>query len=430
MNDAPQSARTCLPSVPLSDVRFVNSRSCPRGQAALVATAYLLMALPAAGQSAQPTNSSQADLPKINTEGWTSANVCGECHQAIHAVWQQSLHANSWTNGVFQAAYHRGTDAYGADKTKVCLGCHTPTVRRGGDYAVKNPVTAEGIGCDFCHSVKGVDLDDKEDPFRITVGRIKYGPLRHAQSPAHQIVNSELHTRSEFCAGCHEYKNAAGASVLSTYSEWKSSSYAKRGTQCQDCHMPLVPGSVVALRVMEKSPKQVNLHDVSGSHDIERVRKAIKLDVEGYEWLGDRVWVYIKVTNKGSGHCFPTGLPMHRAVLEVLLENEGNDVARREIPFQMVMEDAQGRALTHEYEVFVKAARIRDDTRIKPNEERMIDIPFRNITAHQLTMTATLYYKYSTEARVVDKEGARYEPVEMKFLVASRQSILKPPGGR
>jgi Arc/MetJ-type ribon-helix-helix transcriptional regulator len=38
--------------------------------------------------------------------------------------------------------------------------------------------------------------------------------------------------------------------------------------------MPLVPGRTVALAVKADASGMVNLHNISGSHDIERVRKA------------------------------------------------------------------------------------------------------------------------------------------------------------
>ncbi len=381
-----------------------------------------------AGQTVGLHDTPSKDLPHINPDGWTSSATCGECHQAIHAVWRQSLHANSWKNGVFQAAYRRAKESAGKVGARVCLSCHTPTVRHGEDYAVRNPITAEGITCDFCHSVRAVALNDRADPFRLTVGKTKYGPLQHAQSPAHEIINSELHKRSEFCGACHEYVNPNGLAVLSTYSEWNGSPYAKRGTQCQDCHMPLVPGRVVALNVKGETRKTVNLHNISGSHDIERVRKAIKMDITGYEWLGDRVWVYLEVANEGSGHCFPTGLPMHRAVLEVTIRNGGAEMGRREIPFEVVMLDKQGRPLQREHDVFLHGAKVRSDTRLKPKETRTIDVSFRDISASRLTLSAALYYEYSTETLVTDDAGKRIEPVAMKFLVASRQHTMKPPG--
>ena len=376
------------------------------------------------GQGESP----QEKTPRINPDGLTSSAVCGECHQAIHAVWQHSLHANAWSNGVFQAAYNRSLGSYGAEKTRLCLSCHAPTVRHSQDYAVENSITAEGVTCDCCHSISAVDLSDPIDPIRMKVGKVKYGPLRHAQSPAHEIVDTQLHTRSEFCASCHEYRNEHGLLVLGTYSEWKSSSFAKKGKQCQDCHMPLVPGRVVALSVKEDVPTSVNLHDISGSHDIERVRKAIRLELEGYEWISDRVWVYLKVSNVGSGHCFPTGLPMHRAVLEVTIRNGQELLGRREIPFERSLLDERGRRIEREHEAFLRAVKVRRDTRLKPDEVRSIEVVFRDVEASRLSIHAALSYEYSTETLVVKGDERRTEPVEMKFLVASCQATMKPLG--
>jgi hypothetical protein len=103
-------------------------------------------------------------------------------------------------------------------------------------------------------------------------------------------------------------------------------------------------------------------------------------------------------------------------------------VGRREIPFEVVMLDKRGRPLRREYEVFVKAARVRSDTRLKPDEVRTIDVSFRDIPASRLVVTATLYYEYATEALVTDEGTERIEPVRMKFLVASCESSMKPLG--
>ncbi|MFQ5495664.1 MAG: hypothetical protein ACE5EX_09830, partial [Phycisphaerae bacterium] len=212
------------------------------------------------------------------------------------------------------------------------------------------------------------------------------------------------------------------------YSEWRNSSYARKGKQCQDCHMPLVPGRVVAMNVKKDAGKLVNLHNISGSHDIDRVRKAITLELAGYEWMRDRAWVYVKVANAGSGHCFPTGMPGHRAVLEVTIHDGSKLVGRREIPFESVMLDKDYRVLQREHEILLNAASVRSDTRLKPNETRTINISFRDLKATRLVLAADLYYEYSTETVVADDDGERIEPVKMKFLVASRRNTMERLG--
>ncbi len=379
--------------------------------------------------SADGASASSHPLPEINPDGWTSPDVCGECHQAIHAVWRESMHAKAWSDVVFQAAYRRTIDAYGKSRSRVCLLCHAPTIREQPGSDKGNDVTpTEGVTCDFCHSIKAVDLTDTSDPIRWDLGKTKYGPLRHAQSPAHKIIHSELHSRSEFCAACHEFRNDHGVTVLGTYSEWKKSSYAKKGTQCQDCHMPLIPGRVVALNIKRDVSKTINLHNVSGSHSLDRVREAVTLDLAGYEWFGDRIWVYVKVANKGSGHCFPTGMPMHRAYLDVSIHDGSRMVGQRKIPFEIVMLNKDGRPILREHELMMDAASVRSDTRIKPNEVRTIDISFRDVEATRLILTADLHYEYSTETLVTDETGQHIEPVKMSFVVASRRRTMKPDG--
>lgn len=366
-------------------------------------------------------------LPQINPDGFTPATTCGQCHQAIHAVWSQSLHSKAWSNSVFQAGYRRAKQSGRSDDGKLCLSCHAPTVLHTKDYDFKEPITSEGITCDFCHSVTRVDAVDPAVAAGLDVGLVKYGPLKKVESPTHKVADSPLHTRSEFCALCHEYRNSDGLLVLGTYSEWKSSSYARRGIHCQNCHMPLVPGRTVALNIKEAPLGSVNLHDISGSHDLEQVRKAITLKLENTDWIGDRVWVNLQVANIGSGHCFPTGLPMHRAVLEVVLRNGSAEVARREIPFSLILLDDTGREILREHEAFTKAAAIKIDTRIRPEEFRPIEITFRDIKQTKLILSARVMYEYSTETLTTTNGKESIEPVEMRFLVASVEKTLARP---
>lgn len=100
---------------------------------------------------------------------------------------------------------------------------------------------------------------------RARVATKVHGRRESTAGAAHPIVNSELHTRSEFCAAAHESRNPNGLTVSGMYGEWEGSSYAKRGTGCQDCHMPSVLGRVVALCPLcaeKPSPFQVRRESI------------------------------------------------------------------------------------------------------------------------------------------------------------------------
>ncbi len=385
----------------------------------LTATSALLTGVLAVGQHA-PLSYSQ----EVNPDAFTSAEVCGECHQAIHAVWQHSMHARAFTNGIFQAAY-REVKQSSERRSRVCLSCHAPTVRKSQDYAAQEPITRQGVTCDFCHSIRDVDLDGPVARPDLHVGQTKYGPLKHAQSPAHEVVDSDLHRRSELCATCHEYRNQHGVAILETYSEWKASPYAEAGVHCQDCHMPLVPGRVVVPGLTapgRKDPPRdaVNLHNISGSHDLEQVRKAATMKILGAVRLGENmVGVRISVANVGSGHCFPTGLPLRRVILEVRLTDRGLLLDRRTIEFAKVLTQARGAPITREGEAFLDARAIERDTRLKPKEDRTVSLTFYNVQASKPQVEARLSYQYSTRT-VWSQDGVEAtKPVEMKILLAS-----------
>ena len=110
----------------------------------------------------------------------------------------------------------------------------------------------------------------------MTFAPVKSGPWKDSVSTAHAVAYSPLHTSSTLCASCHEYKNALGFPVLTTYSEWTNSGYAKEGKQCQSCHMYQVAGDVVDPREARIQHSQVNLHQMPGSHSLQQLTRAVK----------------------------------------------------------------------------------------------------------------------------------------------------------
>ncbi len=366
---------------------------------------------------------------EVAANTFTSARVCGACHQAIHACWQQSLHARAFSNGVFQAAYRTAAQTRPEAQTRLCLLCHAPVVRLAQAAAGASALQEEGVTCDFCHSVRDVKTYPAEVKVDLDVGHTKYGPLRHAQSPAHQVVESDLHRRSEFCASCHEYQNEYGVAVLETYSEWKAGAYAAAGKQCQDCHMPLVSDHVSALGLKRAGPPGVNLHDISGSHNLETVRKAVTVSITGADRRpDDSLRVRVLVSNVGSGHCFPTGMPLHRAILDLTVTKGQRQLGHQTLTFEKRLLDQNGKLITREYEAFLDARRVELDTRLKPKEARAVELTFADVDATDSHLEASLWYEYSTQC-VVSRNGAEtIEPVDMKFLVASHKYRVPAPG--
>lgn len=165
----------------------------------------------------------------------------------------------SLSDPAFEGAYFKAVKSYGNSIRPFCLRCHAPTVMKTKDYELKDPLTKEGITCDFCHTISGINLKnepygmDDKSIYNLSLGRKKFGPYKKDTSPAHETEFSEVYTKSEFCAGCHELKPNTGALILGTYSENK-----------------------------------INLHDLQGGHSQEQLKKAVNIKLSQFQREKDK----------------------------------------------------------------------------------------------------------------------------------------------
>ena len=330
--------------------------------AVLVLAAAAGTAVTTLGHSAPP-----ADGP------YAPASECGQCHQAIHAYWSESEHSRAATRPSYLASLAAAVEG-AADKASVrreCVWCHAPTALVTGDYELQRPVTKEGVSCDFCHTVADVDLGRPGHPFDLQPGPVKRGPLEYAKSPHHETAYSALHKSSPLlCASCHEYANARGVPVLSTYSEWTSGPYPARGQTCQECHMPLVPGTTVR-EALDPTQRRINLHRIVGGSAASRVRTGLELRFQSVDVGAASADVQVVVTNASVGHSAPGGLSTKSLVLAVGVDTGSGELAnRRERIYRRDLKDAEGRSLATVEDLFLRAAAVGEDTRLKQKEAR------------------------------------------------------------
>jgi Cytochrome c554 and c-prime len=332
-----------------------------RDRLASVVLALLLAGAASASRAAEPGGP------------YTSAQECATCHKTIHGYWSESQHAWSASRPAYLAALNDAV-ASSPDKDSVrrgCVWCHAPTALVTGDYGLAQPITREGVTCDFCHTVVDVDLDKRENPFELQPGKVKRGPLEYAKSPFHDTAYSTLHKSSALlCAACHEHTNARGVAVLSTYSDWKAGPYAARGQTCQECHMPLVPGATVS-EGLESTRRRINLHRLQGGGAASQVRSGLELRIASADVGSASADVQVVVTNKAVGHAAPGGLSSKSLVLAVGVDTGGAELLnRREKVFRRELKDAEGHALVTVADLFLKAASVGEDTRLQPKESR------------------------------------------------------------
>jgi Cytochrome c554 and c-prime len=341
-----------------------------------------------------------------------SAEVCGRCHRAIHESWKTSAHSQAMESRLFQDVLDMTAADFGPSARKVCLGCHAPMAVQTGDWALERKVSWEGVTCDYCHSIREINWEGPNPKAILNVGAIKTGPLKDAVSTAHQTAYSPVHTSAAICAPCHEYKNALGFPVLTTYSEWKASPYWKEGKQCQSCHMSRVAGDVVDPRVARVHTAQINLHQMPGSHSLTQLNKAIRAQLHTAH-DGDQLRVTVEIANERAGHYLPTGSPLRELVMELQADSAGGQHFREERVYARRVADRHGTVIMREHFAFLRAVKVVSDTRLAPGEKRVEKFVFPIPKGSQTEVKATFWYYYSPLAKTESQK-------RITFLTLSR----------
>lgn len=217
---------------------------------------------------------------------------CAKCHARIAAEWRGSLHANAWSDPLFQASYLREPEPF-------CRSCHAPlsTERKPKGLAAR-----DGISCAVCH-VRGGEIYGLRGRARDTAG--------HAVQATADLASSG------FCGGCHQFgffvlpqrravPRFEGPHVQqATYAEWAGGRHAEQGIRCQDCHM--APERAEGQRPWRS-------HAFPGA-DSELLTQAVQVQVEAkVTEQGTEVEVVLR---NRTGHAYPTGDLFRRALLEV-----------------------------------------------------------------------------------------------------------------
>ena len=364
----------------------------------LVVTGYSNFSAPAQGVLEDRGGTKNFDIYKemILEDGYTSSRVCGECHEDIYRSWKGSLHALSLQDPIFDVAFMQALKIDSQRAKQLCLRCHAPVVMVTGDYELREAITTEGITCDFCHTVKEVDLSNPEMPYHTVVGVVKRSILRRAESPAHETAYSELHGKAEFCGGCHVYKSKSGAVIMGTYLEWLQGPYAKESIVCQDCHMQRSVGRRVRADIKE-SEDGMHLHDLI--HDTNQLRSAVSVEVKDIQKVGNSLKARIEITNVSSGHMIPTGIPNRELELVVTLTSRGKEIDSARRIYKKVVSDGEGRVLSDVADIFLNGDSIVEDNRIGPKETRREDIWFPDVLSRRgpFEVSAELIYLYQVK---------------------------------
>lgn len=216
------------------------------------------------------------------SDGRLDAAQCSPCHEAQVRDWRRSLHARSWNDPIFLAAYRE-------EPMEFCRGCHAPL----GDPSREPDALArsEGVSCVSCHAESRAHL---ASPRAVRATRDE-----HRGPGASRAL----------CGGCHQFDFVvdrgahrplwrSATPMQDTVHEWERASRHLRATtgearSCVQCHMP--SGS----------------HATRGVEQRDFVRRSVLVTVRacrvGAAW---RVRATIGASDE-VGHAVPTG-DLHR----------------------------------------------------------------------------------------------------------------------
>lgn len=285
-----------------------------------------------------------------------SAESCGQCHTEIYQEWKGTMHAQAWTDPLFQA------DFEALDKQYMCTYCHTPVgqqrdiivtglkdikpvVAKGPKNEAFDPkLQQEGVTCVACHLREG----KLRSPFEI----------EEADAP-HGVIFAPEQGTPDTCRYCHYIEQSNFTELkrplIDTFNEWEE--YKKKGGEkmCLECHMPSIERPTVLGGPVRKGRQ----HIFRGGHNKEFLKaEALEVKVATAKRSGDSIEGSFIVWNK-TGHRFPTGEPARYAEFTMeALDAEGKVLATS--PVQRV-----GRVVDEEGG-FIESS----DNTLAPREER------------------------------------------------------------
>ena len=242
--------------------------------------------------------------------------ACGACHPVQFGDWQASIHSKSMGPGVAGQLAEMAPDA-----ARSCSKCHAPVAEQRAalieppGVAFSNPafdpaLQVRGVICAGCH-VRGHAHFGPPRRDGSTASRAPRGSLTH-----NGVTRTTAFLRSEFCASCHQFRadglSLNGKPLENTYEEWRRSPAARRGLQCQSCHMP------------------DRRHLWRGIHDADMVRSGVDIKLTGARGryrAGDLVRATLSISTPRVGHAFPTYVTPQVLVRALLVDSQGRLVA-------------------------------------------------------------------------------------------------------
>jgi len=355
------------------------------------------------------------------------AESCKQCHEEIYMQWASSMHANSSAlKDPIHGAFYRNVMGDPTEeglrkkgKYPVCLKCHAPVAAIEGKTKLDAaPAYANGITCVTCHSFsafKGndspegkpwygvdayeIDSEKLHGPSGITYTTERVPEDAKWPTPVHHPVPLQgnatgLFRSNDICMGCHEKRsNFHGAPLCVTGAEYRE---GKNFVACQACHMSIV--TLPKMKDGELVPGEfvsVADHSMAGGHDGKMITRGLAMEMEA-EPKGKTLRATITLRNR-LPHAFPTGAPFRNFYVKVrAYDKDGKELWKNYVvhpikddpqaAFWYTLGDAQGKPT-----IPPKATQVLADTRLAPNETRVLKYDIPNLEGLAILRAEALY---------------------------------------
>ena len=235
-----------------------------------------------------------------------AAKTCGMCHTEFYEEWSHGLHAEAWTDPIYQESLKSKR------KPQNCHGCHIPDdvhKRLGKKPKPRDSHLDEGVTCVSCHK-------------STASGDAIMGPFG-AQTDAHPTAKNPAFTgagSNHLCASCHDTKIRPVLPVARDHKAYREA-LGDKAKNCVECHMPAVTRHLSVSMVTGKpvgEERETRRHKILGPGDVEFLAKGFEMGARAAD--GN---VIVSIKNL-AGHRIP-GLTLREFHIAVRQLGKGSD---------------------------------------------------------------------------------------------------------
>ncbi|ADN08878.1 multiheme c-type cytochrome [Sulfurimonas autotrophica] len=434
--------------------------------ASVVASVFILF-LPSNSYAKEEklTNIVYADgVKRYHNIDWTNSTTCKECHPKIFQQWADSNHRHlADSNPYYMVLENLAEMDRGKEFRKWCMGCHNPSAvsmhqertthfmkdnimpeplfvsgsqNLINEYKVHPNRLEQGVSCIACHRI--VDAKPKgNSSYALSLSKRKKYLFEDSHSEAevwisHKLINAKptvhkeeymkpLYKKSQYCASCHnEFLPHSQKKVVSTYEQWKESSFnkskdPKKHKECLDCHMSYIKdgefiGQSGTSTVGGKKKKAIKTHYFTGANHFLAGLKSKEHEQQSIELLKTSAaldvalknnQLFVGVKNVGAGHKLPTGAADFRELwLDITVKDSNGktvfssgkldkkgDIEKNSIIYNKIFGDKNGKPVGL---FFWRYEKLLKDTRI-PAGKRVVE---------RFTLPKNIQYPLSVEIKL------------------------------